>query len=185
VQAAGLEWREYVQSPQGICAASPAAFYPSLAPHCAEWEASLGTPAAGALRSDLNTGHLAAFTFLLPDGAHDMAEGADQFLSDWVPAITASPEYRAGRVALLITWDEGGTNRVPGETCGDMAHADPVNFPGCQVAFIALGPATGGVHSTAYFNHYSLLRTTAEMIGLSANLGAAAHATSMRAALHL
>lgn len=185
VQAAGRQWREYVETPQGTCADTPAADYATLAARCAAWEVPLGTPQRGELRDQLVGGTLPAFTFILPDIPHDTGPAADQFLSDWMPAITGSSEYRAGQVAVFITWDQGLTAAQPGETCDDQTHADASAYPGCRVAFIAVGPATGGVRSSAYFTHYSLLRTTEEMLGLRDYLGAAAQAHSMRAALHL
>jgi phosphatidylinositol-3-phosphatase len=42
-----------------------------------------------------------------------------------------------------------------------------------------------GTASTTTFNHYSMLRTTEELLGLSPLLGNAATATSMRSAFNL
>lgn len=185
LQAGGRQWREDVLAPQGTCADGPAAHYTSLAAHCAQWEAPLGTPQRGELHDELVAGTLPDYTFILPDIAHDTGLPADQLLSDWVPAITGSAEYRAGKVAVFITWDQGLTDPVAGEPCADRSHADPAAYPGCQVAFIAVGPATGAARSSDDFTHYSLLRTTEEMLGLKDFLGAAAMAPSMRAALHV
>lgn len=185
LQADGRQWREFVLAPQGTCADAPAAYYTSVAARCAQWEAPLGTPQKGELRDELVGGTLAGFTFILPDIAHDTGPQADQFLSDWVPAITGSSQYRAGKVAVLITWDQGLTDPATGEACDDHAHANAVLYPGCNVAFIALGPAVGQTRSTDYFTHYSLLRTTEEMLGITTYLGKASSARSMRAALHL
>ena len=185
LQALGRQWREYALAPEGACADAPAAHYTSLAARCAQWEAPLGTPQRGELRDKLVMGALPDFTFILPDVAHDTGPQADQFLSDWVPAITGSSQYRAGKVSVLITWDQGLTDPAAGEPCSDHRHANSVLFPGCTVAFIALGPAVGQTRSNDYFTHYSLLRTTEEMLGLKDFLGAAAQAQSMRAALRL
>ena len=185
LQADGRQWREFVLAPKGACADAPAAFYPSVAARCAQWEAPLGTPQNGALRDELVGGTLADFTFILPDIAHDTGPQADQFLSDWIPAITGSSQYKAGKVAVFITWDQGLTDPATGEACDDHTHANSVLYPGCNVALIGLGPAAGQTRSTDYFTHYSLLRTTEEMLGISTYLGAAAQAQSMRSALHL
>ena len=185
LQAGGRQWREYVLAPQGTCADAPAAYYPSVGARCAQWEAPLGTPQSGGLHDELVGGTLADFTFILPDVAHDTGPQADLFLNEWVPTITASPQYRAGKVAVLITWDQGLTDATAGEPCSAPSHADPVTYPGCQVAFIAVGPASGAARSTAAFSHYSLLRTTEEMLGIPSYLGSAAAARSMRAALHI
>ena len=185
LQAGGRQWREFVLAPQGTCADAPAAYYPSVAARCAQWEAPLGTPQRGELRDELVSGTLADFTFILPDIAHDTGPQADQLLSEWIPAITGSSQYRAGKVAVFITWDQGLTDPTSGEPCSDRSHESPDLYPGCQVALIALGPAAGTARATGRFSHYSLLRTTEEMLGLSTFLGNAATDSSMRSALHV
>jgi hypothetical protein len=52
--------------------------------------------------------------------------------------------------------------------------------------FVAIAPTvpTGTVVG-AKVDHYALLRTTEEMLGISTHLGAAARAGSMRTSLHL
>lgn len=185
LQAGGRQWREYVLAPQGACADAPAAYYPSVATRCAQWEAPLGTPQRGELRDELVNGTLPDFTFILPDIAHDTGPQADQFLSSWVPAITGSSQYRAGKVAVFITFDQGLTAPTAGEPCSDRSHEDAVAYPGCQVALVALGPTAGATRTTLRFSHYSLLRTTEELLGISPFLGEAAMDSSMRSALHL
>jgi phosphatidylinositol-3-phosphatase len=69
---------------------------------------------------------------------------------------------------LIITWDE------------DDGHS------GNQVATIVVSPyTTPGATSGTAFTHYSLLRTTEELLGISTFLGNAASATSMRSAFGL
>ena len=46
-----------------------------------------------------------------------------------------------------------------------QSNAGGTAYPGCQVAFIAVGPAVGQARSDEYVTHYSLLRTTEEMLG--------------------
>lgn len=185
VQAAGLQWRDYVQAPQGTCSVGPAAWYPSVTAQCARWEVTLGEPAGGTLHDDLASGSLPAFSFVLPDQSDNRGPTADDFLRVWIPAITSSKAFKDGSTAIMITWDEGGTNPTPGETCDDSAHANIAQFPGCQVAMIAVAPATGTSRSSEYFTHYSLLRTTEEMLGVHTYLGHASSANSMRTALRL
>ena len=185
VHAAGGQWREYLKTPQGACGGGTAAFYPSLAAQCAGSVVALGDPASGALHADLAAGTLPAFAFVLPGGGDNAGPPGDAFLDAVVTDITSSSTYKEGSTAILITWDEGGTDRTAGEQCDDSTHASGTAYPGCQVAFIALGPAVGQARSDGYFTHYSLLRTTEEMLGISTHLGAAAKASSMRSALHL
>lgn len=185
VQTSGMQWRDYVESPQGMCGDYPVAWYPSVATRCAHWEVSMGDPAGGTLHDDLASDSLPAFAFVYPDAGSDSGPAADDFLRVWIPAITSSKAYKDGSTAILITWDEGGTDRTPGEPCDDSAHANATAYPGCQVAMIAVAPATGPSRTSEYFNHYSLLRTTEEMLGITSYLGHAASAHSMRAALRL
>lgn len=185
VHAAGAQWREYVQNPQQPCGHGTAAFYPSLAAQCAGSAVALGDPSTVALHTDLAAGTLPAFGFVLPDGSDNAGPSADAFLDALLMEITSSHTYKEGSTALLITWDEGGTDRTAGEPCDDTSHADGRAYPGCQVALIAVAPAVGRSRTDEYFTHYSLLRTTEEMLGISTYLGAATKAQSMRAALHL
>ena len=56
----------------------------------------------------------------------------------------------------------------------------------CKIATYVLGPAVQpGARELAFVTHYSMLRTTENMLGLKPYLGAAASATSMRKPLGL
>lgn len=140
---------------------NPAAYYTSIAASCAKQDVPLGAP------PDLT----ARFTFITPnlcDDMHDcpIAKG-DSWLSREVPEIVNTPEYQAGGTALFITWDEddsGGT-LVP-----------------TYVVAPSVVPAT---RSAVPLDHYSLLRTTEELLGLAPLLGRAAGATSMTVPFHL
>jgi len=122
----------------------------------------------------------ARFTFVTPNLCNDMhscptqsdatteIKTGDAWLSTFMPKIVASPEYQSGATAVFITWDE--------DDYGDSQH----------IVTIVVSPSTpGGLTSDTAFNHYSMLRTTEEMLGISAFLGQAATATSMRSAFHL
>ena len=95
-----------------------------------------------------------------------VAQG-DAFLSSYVPALMATPQYQAGNTAIFITWDEdensGGSNKVP---------------------TIVVSPYTGAVTVATSYNHYSLLRTAEDLLGLPA-LGNAASASPMESAFGL
>jgi hypothetical protein len=97
---------------------------------------------------------------------HDCGVAAgDAWLKTWVPKILASPAYQAGQLALFITWDENDGSA------------------GNQVPTIVASPYTpAGTTSGTSFNHYSLLRTTEELLGTTNYLGNAASAASMRSA---
>jgi hypothetical protein len=122
----------------------------------------------------------AGFTFITPDLCHDMHSNScsgssdvilqgDQWLQAFVPSLLATSQYRAGNTVIFITWDEdnscsGCTNRIP---------------------TIVISPTTSGVVSANTYNHYSMLRTTEEILGITTFLGNAATAHSMRADFHL
>jgi hypothetical protein len=176
-------WKSYEESMPSNCYGqdlypysahhNPAAYYTNLA--CGTGDIPMGTTSSGALVDDLANDTLPAFAFVTPnqcDNMHDDCGGGaiatgDGFLAVLVPKILASPAYQAGTLALFVTWDEDD------DTSGN------------QVATLVASPSTApGTRSATLFNHYSMLRTTEELLGVS-YLGNAATATSMRAAFGL
>jgi len=134
------------------------------------------------LGSDLAHGHLQAFSFITPSLMHDMHDGTvaqgDTWLKAHLPKILHSRAYRSDTTAVFITWDEGegGTSQTCATNATDV---------GCHVATIVISPSTKpGTKSGKLFNHYSLLRTTEQLLGLPA-LGEAGSAKSMRKAFGL
>ena len=107
--------------------------------------------------------NLPTFAFVTPDLCNDthdcpVATG-DQWLANFLPPVLASNTYRQGRTAVFLVWDEDS-----------------------PMPFVAITPtAAAGGAITDPVDHYSLLRTTEEMLGLPL-LGKAATATSMRSA---
>jgi phospholipase C len=91
----------------------------------------------------------------------------DTWVSRWIDRITTSSTYRGGNTAIFLTWDEG--KRGVGQ----------------HIPMIVISPTTPrGTASSSPFNHFSLLRTTAGLLGVPA-LRQAAHAASMRAVFGL
>nr|WP_238362241.1 alkaline phosphatase family protein [Actinopolymorpha pittospori] len=184
VQASGRQWRVYAESMPQACAKgnsgtyvprhAPAPYYTAVANRCADWDVPLGTTDAGSLRHDIDHG-LPTYSFVAPNLCNDMhgASGCDSgrigagddWLARWMPRILAGPDYRAGRLAVVVTWDEGSqsTNHIP---------------------TIVISPHTKQVSSSRAFTHCSLLRTTEEILGVS-RLGCAANVQSMRATFGL
>lgn len=114
------------------------------------------------LTGELAAGTLPAFTFITPDLCHDTHDcpvsAGDAWLAQWVPRILASAAYRDGGTAVFIVWDE--YTPMPN---------------------LVVSPSVrSGTTVTEPFDHYSLLRTAEEMLGLPL-LGRAAGAASMRA----
>jgi phospholipase C len=133
---------------------------------CQRDDVPLGSLTAGALVNDLDRGQLPAFSFITPDLCNDThdcgVDVGDAWLRQWVGLLLNSSVYTAGRTALFVVWDE------------------PTPMP-----VLVVSPTTpSGTSSTAPFDHYSLLHTTEELLGLP-YLGQAATATSMRPAFGL
>jgi putative cell wall-binding protein len=128
---------------------------------CQRDDIALGDTANGALADDLAHNTLPAFAFITPDMCNDthdcpVAQG-DAWLGGWLPKILDSTPYRNGRTAVFIVWDE------------------PTPMP-----LIVISPSTpAGATTTDAVDHYSLLRTTEELLGLPL-IGNAATAMSMR-----
>ncbi|MGA5299759.1 alkaline phosphatase family protein [Nucisporomicrobium flavum] len=187
VAASGREWRDYAESAPGPCALDngadgrylvrhvPATYYLDDRSECTRWSVPMGDPQAGALHDDIRAGRLPSFAFVSPDACHDM-HGADlcpsdrvgkgdRWLGQWLPSILAGPDYRAGRLIVVVTWDEGTSadNHIP---------------------TLVISPTTNNVVAADAFTHCSTLRTTEEVLGLPL-LGCARQAPSMVAAFHL
>ncbi len=140
----------------------PQAYYVPLRARCPEQVLPL---------SRFDAGALPRLAFVTPDLCSDMhscpVSDGDRWLRSFLPRITSSPAYRAGRTVVFVTFDEnegGGDNRVPTLVLSEWTPR--------------------GARSSVRFDHYSLLRTTEELLGVRP-LGNARHAASMRRAFHL
>jgi phosphatidylinositol-3-phosphatase len=134
------------------------------------------------LAGDLAGGTLPAFSFVTPNLIDDMHDGTVAQGNEWlqanVPAILGSSEYQSGSTVLVITWDEG-----EGGSTNDCA--TNTTDIGCHVATIVLSPSTiPGTQSSTLFNHYSLLGSTEQLLGVPP-LGEASGAGSMLGAFNL
>jgi hypothetical protein len=167
----GTHWRavdesmprpcDLVDSGQYAVRHNPAAYYTSVRARCAAQD----LPLRG------NAGLSASFTFVTPNVCHDMhscpIKDGDRWLAGWLPPLLRTPEYRSGSTVVFITWDEDdGSAKQHIPTLVVSRHVRP------------------GTRSATSFDHYSLLRTTEEILGLP-KLAAAARAASMRTAFGL
>ena len=180
-------WRSYAESMPYPCARgssgeyaarhNPAVYYRSLGSACTADD----VPIAGLYR-DVSDGDLPAFSFVTPnlvDDTHDgsVAQG-DAFLRTLIGDIAAGPQYRSGSLAVFVVWDEG-----EGGSASDCA--TNTTDVGCHVPALVLSASTQpGTVSATLFNHYSLLRTAEDLLGLRP-LGEAAGATGMASAFGL
>jgi phosphatidylinositol-3-phosphatase len=165
----GSSWRALEESMPSPCRRSdselyvahhnPALYYADSRDRCFGNDKPLGR------HPDLS----ARFTFITPNNCHNMhscgVDRGDQWLASWVPRIARTSEYRSHKTVLFVTWDEGDDSQ--------------------RIATLVVAPTTRpGTRSRAPYNHYSLLRTTEEVLGLPL-LGKAASAASMRRAFGL
>jgi phosphatidylinositol-3-phosphatase len=137
------------------------------------------------LASDLAHNRLPAFSFITPNLTDDMHNGTVADGSTWLsrklPAILGSAGYRNGSTAIFITWDEGeGGGYRNGEHC-----ATSTTDVSCHVVTLVISPSTrAGTRSGTLFNHYSLLGTAEQLLGLP-RLGLAAAYPTMTKAFNL
>ena len=137
------------------------------------------------LATDLAHNQLPAFSFITPNLTDDMHNGTvadgNKWLSSHLSAILNSAEYRNGSTAIFITWDEGeGGGYASGEHC-----ATNTSDVSCHIATLVISPSTkAGTRSGTLFNHYSLLATAEQLLGLP-KLGLAASYPTMTKAFNL
>jgi phospholipase C len=168
-QLAG-DWRSYLESIpsagyQGSESGSyvkrhnPAAYYTPLAAEYAKRAVPLNR-----LSADLAHGTLSRFSLVIPNLCNDehdcsVATG-DDWLRIWIPRLLASPAYKSGKTAVIVTYDEGTL------------------FDNKVYTVVAARSVRPGTVVGDSFDHYSLLLTTEQLLGLPC-LGDACHARSM------
>lgn len=173
---AHMTWRSYEESMPANCDLSssgeyavkhnPAAYYTGIRKDCARWDVPLSD-----LPPALRRHQLPSFAFVTPNLCDDMHDcpvsSGDAWLRRWMPKLLGSEAYRSGSTVVFITFDEGtdSANRV--------------------ATVVASESTTPGTRSHERFDHYSLLKTTEQLLGLHPYLARARDASSMRAAFHL
>jgi hypothetical protein len=121
---------------------------------CATDDVPSGTTTSGALLSDINSGNLPTVGLLKPDLADDTTDGtlatADSWLQSWISLIQSGPDWNAGRLAIVVTFDESDQG-AGGE----------------NVPFVMIAPGISGVAVSQALNHYALTRFLDEVAGAS------------------
>ncbi|HJS96451.1 MAG TPA: alkaline phosphatase family protein [Solirubrobacteraceae bacterium] len=173
-------WRSYEENMPKPCGQrdttlyakrhNPAAYYSALRPACRRYDIRLGRPTRGPLHRALARGRLANFVLIIPNLCHDMhscaPQSADAWLQRWLPRLTGSAAYRRGHTVIFLLTEEGGHHGRRGERCRLSAE------PSCIVPLIVVGASTRpGTVSRRDFSHYSLLRTTQELLAAGRLLG--------------
>lgn len=136
---------------------------------CTQLDVPLGTTSGGALLTDVNQGTLPNASMVAPNLQNDLHDGtaqqADTWLSQWLPIIMGGPDYQSGKLAIVVTFDEGiGTSQT--------------------IPFVLVSPNQSHRVVTSAFNHYALCRLYDDILGVSP-LGSAAGAPGLRAAFGL
>ncbi|MCU1692645.1 MAG: Phosphoesterase family protein [Frankiales bacterium] len=161
-------------SPSGRYAVkhNPWAYYRDATParQCAANDLPLGTSQTGALHDDVARGSLPDVGMVVPDLCHDAHDcslaTADRWLAGWVKAVQAGPDWKAGRLAVVVTFDESETNRDN------------------TVLTVVATPSLHGATSGAALTHYSWTRWMTDLVGAPA-LRNGASATSLGKAFGL
>ena len=128
---------------------NPWAYIPGEAAACRANDVPAGTPSGGALVSDARGGTLPTVGMITPNLVNDAHDGtlaqADAWLRLWMPVLMSGPDWRRGRLAIVVTFDEGE--------------------PGNQVPFVLIAPGVSGAVMSQPADHYSLTRLIDEVIG--------------------
>ena len=146
------------------------------------------------LQADLDSDQLPAFAFITPNTVNDMHDGGDpvsiqngdSWLAAQLPKILNSAAYTSGKTVVFITFDEGeiaGAEAVGKDCANNLTDAD------CHIPTIVISPFTkpGTQYGKKPFNHYSMLRTTEELLKIKKKnwVGLSTKAKSMKSAFHL
>ncbi len=128
---------------------NPWAYFPAEAASCHAGDVPAGTPAGGALAGDVSAGDLPDVGLVTPNLMHDGHDGtlaqADAWLRDWIPVLMSGPDWRSGRMAIVVAFDEGETTE--------------------QVPFVLMAPGVSGVKISEPANQYALTRLIDAVIG--------------------
>ena len=177
--AAGRTAKVYAESMPGSCHLTNTSAYaarhnpwtyfsdPVPRANCRQHDVPAGSVTGGALHDDLARGALPQVGLLIPNLCHDGHDcslaSADTWLRTWVPALLDGPDYRAGRLTIVITFDE------------DDYHAGNV------VLTTVISPGIKHATASRRLSHYSWTRWMDEALG-TAPLRQAATAPSLAGA---
>jgi hypothetical protein len=166
---------------------NPFVYFHSLDATCAKYDLALNK-----LRADLGANRVPSYTFITPnlcndghdapcvDGKPGGLKGIDGFLRTWIPRIEATKAYRDGGL-IVVAFDEAEDESTA--CCNEPMFPNTANNGGLEqgpgggrtgAVLLSKYVKAGSVNNTAY-NHFSLLRSTEDLFGLS-HLGYAAKA---------
>ena len=90
----------------------------------------------------------------------DPIAGGDNWLSTWIPILTSGPDYTSGNLLIDVVWDEGR-----GGDDGRGLHR-PRRPPTASCPTSSSRRTRRQSCRATNFSHYSLLKTTEELLGL-------------------
>ena len=166
---AGRTATAYVEGMPAPCSPSPRGRYavkhnpwpyyaaPASRAHCRAHDLPLGTLAGGTLHHDVAAGTLPTVGMLVPDlcdDAHDCPLAtADRWLRSWLGMVESGVDFRSGRLAVVVTFDEDEGSAADGVLTAVLAR-------GLHHAVVST-PLT----------HYSWTRWAADLVGRPAPAG--------------
>jgi acid phosphatase len=179
---AGRTARAYQESMTGNCALTGQAGYapkhnpwayassPAGRAACLVGDVPAGTTTAGQLHDDVVNGTLPNVGEVTPNPANDAHDGtlatADDWLKSWLTLIYASPDWKSGHLAIIVTADEDD------------------NSQGNQVLTTVIHSSQTAHVVTTALNHYSLTGLLTA-VGHSTCIGSGCSAPSFAAAFGL
>jgi acid phosphatase len=138
--------------------------------NCLANDVPSGSISGGILLSDIQAGTLPVTGELTPNlcnDAHDCGLSTfDSWLAGWIPVLLAGPDYQAGRLTIVLTFDEDD---------GSQSN---------QVPFIVIDPRLHRVTVSGAYNHYSLTKWLDDNAAVP-ELNNAASAPDLKAAFGL
>lgn len=170
LEKAGKTWKSYHEDMPSNCLTSDvtlyvmhhnsAAYYTPIKASCAVNDVPYSQFA-----SDLASNKTGNLTFIIPNNNNEMHDGTiqqgDSWLKQNLPAILNSSAYKQNGL-IVLTWDE-----------------DSDNGGNNQIATVLISSLVKkGFKSSVQYNHYSLLRTLSDGLGVQP-LGLAATASPM------
>ncbi|MDQ2814446.1 MAG: alkaline phosphatase family protein [Actinomycetota bacterium] len=153
---------------------NPWLYFRPEAADCRQYDLGFPGVTSGALATDAKNGTLPNVGLVDPNltddghtpGGQAGLANADKWLRKAIPMIQSGPDWKAGHLAIVITWDSGAALSTP------------------TVDFIVVAPTVSHLTVTTALNHYSLSRLMSDFGG-STPLSQAKSAPDMRKEFHL
>ncbi len=129
---------------------NPWTYFPDESRLCRVGDVPAGNVRGGALLTDIREGSLPTVGMITPNLIHDGHDGtlaqADAWLHSWVPVLKSGADWRSGRLAIVVVFDEGETTE--------------------QVPFVILQPGVSHRVIRQALNHFALTRLIDEIAGV-------------------